>query len=92
MLMEVEEQAKHASEIILFVVNEKTRGVASMVEIGYMLGAVDACPSKHIPPVLLCEDSPALRLANLLHGCLCVSHVRMSATHTLAARSFWPAS
>ena len=44
MLMEVEEQAKTASEILLFVVDEKTRGVASMVEIGYLLGTRTITP------------------------------------------------
>ena len=38
MLMEVEEQAKQSSSILLFVVDNLTRGIASMVEIGYMLG------------------------------------------------------
>lgn len=78
MLMEVEEQAKTASEILLFVVDEKTRGVASMVEIGYLLGTrtitpvhrrAGACEAQHAAP-------PAVHRAPVCRAPACDARAR----------------
>lgn len=37
-LMEIEEQAKQAASVLLFVVDDKTRAVASMVEVAHLAG------------------------------------------------------
>ena len=37
-LIEIEEQAKCAASLLLFVVDSQTRAISSMVEVGYLIG------------------------------------------------------
>lgn len=43
-LIEVEEQAKTAASLLLFVIDNQTRAISSMVEVAYLVGELPSVP------------------------------------------------